>query len=295
MKVAILNRDPHAHPGGDVLSIRDIVNALRRRGVDAEYVFGHWVAEDLRKFDLVHIRHCNFGWSWFNLTQTWESGQPYVLTPMFYPSFNLGMDRDQIFKAVSWSKAVAPFSRAEWNEMQELVGVHHDHVAFIPNGTLEEFHCSDVCGGDGRRGVLCVSARKGDKKSELLEWCCKEGSLPLTLACGVEPEDMPDLYKSHKVFINASDSERMSRTIGEGLCAGCRVLATRYNRGNEWYGTGLSLIDHERPDHLLSRLLWAHNIADDNDWNYEPNRLARALTWDRVAEDLMKLYEEVLR
>ncbi len=93
-----------------------------------------------------------------------------------------------------------------------------------------------------------------------------------------------------KVFVNASGSERMSLTIGEALCADCRVLATNQNWGNEWY-EGLVTFDPTDETKLEHLIRWALNSPT---WDYRPNAAARCITWDWVAGKLEEVYREVL-
>ena len=80
----------------------------------------------------------------------------------------------------------------------------------------------------------------------------------------------------------------MSLTIGEALCAGCRVMATTGNRGNEWYGDGLYTFD---PKDLTADMI--ERAYNAKEWDYSPNAAARKLTWDSVALQLKGFYEQV--
>ncbi len=92
------------------------------------------------------------------------------------------------------------------------------------------------------------------------------------------------------MFVNASDSERMSLTIGEALCANCRVLATTGNWGNSWY-QGLVTFDPKDESKLEHLIRWA--LASPT-WDYRPNAAARCLTWEWVAMKIEAVYKEVL-
>ena len=122
MRIAILNRAPSAYPGGDLLTIADTIAALGRQGIEATYVHGEWGPDDLQPFDLVQVKHCNFGWSWFNFTQTWASGKPALMS-----SFMRNAQLVALFKPESpaTEKAYLPMSPApgadSW-EGDHLVG-----------------------------------------------------------------------------------------------------------------------------------------------------------------------------
>ena len=107
MNIAILNREPSAFPGGDLIAIDELLHALTELGICAVYLHGDWTSEDLKRFDVIHIFHCNFSWSRSNFAKTWASGVPYVVTPIFYPEKNYGMSPEQINEALrldaTWS------------------------------------------------------------------------------------------------------------------------------------------------------------------------------------------------
>lgn len=289
MRLAFLNREKSVYPGGDINTIEDLTEALRAFNVEATLMQGWWKPEELRSFDLIHIRHCNFSWSQYNFDGAKASGIPYVVTPMFYPRLDLGMDKDAIKTALEGAVAVIPQSWREWNEIQEMIGPECRLVEAIPNGTSERFHAPNANGGSTRHGVLCVTARAGDKNVWLVETTCMRLGLKLRVATSIPHMMMPLVYKQYKVFVNASDSERMSRTVGEALCAGCRVLAPVGNRGNEWYGTRLAVID---PAIDFTSIL--DHVYNSPTWDFEPNDKAREMTWTKSAQRLKELYDKAL-
>jgi hypothetical protein len=282
MKLAILNRDPNTHPGGDVLSARELAAALRTLDVEADvFETPGWTPADLAPYDWVYVKHVNFGWSWFNLTQTWAAGKPYVLQPMFYPRLDLGMDKQQITAALDGAAVVHVNSNREYDVIGATVGMP-DGVKLLvaPNGTSENFH--QQFAWRDREVVGTVSPRGYSDKN--VGMVADHNPDELRFLCAVEWEysRMPTFYRQCRVFVNASPSERCSRTIAEALCGGCRVLATKHNWGNEWYGDGLVTFD---PEEDFSELIREAYYSDD--WDYTPNEKAREWTWKRVARLLV--------
>jgi hypothetical protein len=280
MKLAILNRDPNTHPGGDVLSARELAAALRELDVEADvFETPGWTPADLAPYDWVYVKHVNFGWSWFNLTQTWAAGKPYVLQPMFYPRVDLGMDKQQITAALDGAAVVHVNSQRERDVIDATVGMPEGVKLLVaPNGTIKDFHIHDW---HDRPIVASVSARgDSDKNLEKVRKFCE--MVPFISAVDVPYGSMPAFYTRVRLFINASSSERCSRTIAEALCSGCRVLATKHNWGNEWYGDGLVTFD---PEEDFSELI--HEVYYDKYWDYTPNEAAREWTWERVARLLV--------
>ncbi len=279
-----------------MIALDATMEALRGRGI--ECVETGWDADAIQSgnFDLCHMFHCNFDWSFGNYQAIRKAGKKYVLTPIYYPGPLLcGITRNQMHEIVNNAAMVLPFSAKE-RSLYDWTHTFDSGVQAteqwkkwhpIPNGTDREFHYYPA----GSDGVLVVSARgDSDKGIPILRRICESIDIPLTVATSLTRDELRQVLWRRKVFVNASSSERMSLTIGEALCAGCRVLATQENWGNEWYP---SLITFDPKDELkLEHLIrWA---LDSPDWDYRPNAAARCLTWDWVAGKLEEVYREVL-
>src|SRR5689334_11709572 len=211
MRVAFLNRGREAHPGGDLVALDATMDALRRKGVEVEET-GWDVAALDGNFDLAHVFHCNFDWSKGNRDAVYKSSQkwggqlPYVLTPIFYPGLRSGITDVDLRCIVFDAALVLPFSHREAREMRHELGFFPYEP--IPNGTDPKFHCTTPA--SQREGVLCVSARgESDKNVPLVRAACEKLGLPFTCATGIPHDEMPAVYARHRVFVNASDSERM--------------------------------------------------------------------------------------
>ena len=283
MRIAFLNRE-RTWAGGDLIAIDATMEALRRFGVECWYG-----AEHLERADLVHIFHCNYPWSRTNFRLAVEAGKPYVVTPVFYPE-DRGMGRTEMLEHLLRAEAVMPFSRTEGKEMQQWVG---KEVPFtpVPNGTSWAFHAPN---GGAERTMVKASAMRADdgKRWEVIAEACRRLNLPFTLLAGITHQDLPQHYRRCRVFVSASGTERMSLVIGEALCAGCRVLSTVANRGNEWYEPHLEKVDPGGSvEHFMRRIEAAYHVEG---WCWEPNERARAMTWSRTARALVEVYQEVL-
>lgn len=309
MRIAILNRQREAYPGGDLVQIDATVEALRKHGVEAVYAPEGWTLDWLRSFDLVHVFHVNFGWSKYNFNRVQESGMKYVVTPIFYPTRDLGMNGEEMLEALAGSEAVLVHSPREWQDIYDcftspvvdninLLSILSKKLKdFVPNGTDTSLFHPPIQGRPpiGRNYVACVTARAGDKNERLVEEQCRLLDIPYRCIIGVKrPELAAILREQVKLFVNASDSERMSLTIGEALCSGCRVLATNQNRGNTWYGAGLATIpcspvNTNKLRGAIAEAYWAR----EDEWIWDPNNKASLLTWDVVAEKIAKIYKEV--
>jgi glycosyltransferase involved in cell wall biosynthesis len=286
--VAFINRDRSTHPGGDLVQLDATMEALCKRGI--ECVETGSTAESIRGFDIAHLFHCNFNWSYTAYKAILDSGVPYVLTPIYYPGPMLvGITQEDCFSIVSGAKRVLPFSLTELDYLERELPYSLGEVTIIPNGTALEFHSTLY---EGREFVVAgVSARGAtDKGMDIVRRICQVENVTFVLLTGLDRRELTDKLKYSKVFVNASSSERMSLSIGEALCAGCRVLATDRNWGNEWYSR-IKTFDPGDEAELRRLVRWA---LETPKWEYGPNDMARALTWDRTAESLERVYQQAL-
>jgi len=291
-------------PGGDCIALDATMDALRRKGV--ECVETGWDSKAITdgQFDLCHIFHCNFSWSYGNyeaVKRSWKSGRldggnaPYVLTPIYYPGLLSGITDDQLEEIVFDAALVLPFSNREAMELREAVG-YFPYEA-IPNGTDPAFHCATPA--SERKGVLCVSARgTEDKGIPMVRAACEKLGIPFTAVTGVPHSELPAIYAKHRVFVNASDSERMSLTTLEALCSGCNVLSRWAGPGSKpadrgWEWTMPKLVDVGNLSDLCLQIETAYR-SESHSWERSQER-ARALTWDLVADRLIDVYRWVIR
>ena len=292
MRVGMWNRGLHSHAGGDLVQVAETAAALRKRGV-----FAYLEPNDpllakphTSSIDIAHITHCNFTFSQANFNWAEQTHLPVVLTPTFYDSESFGVSYVEVRAMLESADAVIPFSQAEAALIEQCTGFTPFHRV-LPNGTDTAFHATDD--PMRREGVLAVAARAGTKGTEIVKELCEELKYPYMIATGYAREQMPGIYKKHRVFIHAGDKEVMSLVIGEALCANCRVLATNTNPGNEWYPGLLTFTPHfpANKDALKELLVAAYT---DNNWCYAPNEAARKLTWSYVANELITVYKKVL-
>ena len=290
MRIAFLNRG-RVHPGGDLVALDETMAALRKRGHTCVETGWDRAALKAGGFDLAHIYHCNFDWSWGNYEAVRDVGLKYVLTPIYYPQLWSGISRDQLGLQLSRAEYILPFSNREIDQMRaESMWTERWHYAVIPNGTSPKFHDLNHTTLTTHPSVLCVSARGlEDKGIPMVRRICERLGVDFFPACEVLPDQLRKWYDRSLVFVNASTSERMSLTTGEALCAGCRVLDTNQNWGGEHY-PGLVRFDPTDEGQLERLIRWA--LVSPH-WDYRPNEFARTLTWDYHAECLERVYKEV--
>lgn len=284
MRVAILNHPP-AERGGDQVALNYLIPALRSEGVEVEHVWGGGLAGKLAGFDLAHIFHINCCHCGANFGAAREAGLPYVVTPIFYPEL-LEMPRNGQAGWIAGARAVMPFTNTERYELEKELGTQFRCVV-IPNGTDPKFHAEP---SDERVGV-CTEDWNGTKFHATIRLACEGLGIPFTRLDRTPHEQMPYILRTFRLYASASRSDRMSLSVGEALCAGCRVLSSAANRGNEWY-FGLETIDPLSPRHVwMDRIAGAYHATE---WNWAPNEAARHLTWDGTAKRTAEVYREAL-
>ena len=287
MRIAFLNRAPANPPGGDRIAIGYTIEALRKLGIEAELLYGEGLTERLKAFDMAHLFHCEFEFCPPNFKALAESGVRYVVTPIFYPEFwGTWIPANTAREVLLQAESVLPFSWREAKELREVLGVC-DTIP-VPNGTDSKFHAAP---SNGNRVGVCAADAWGFKGADITEKACAISGVPYTYLHTVAHNEMPAAYRSHRVFVTVTKSDRMSLTVGEALCSGCRVLASTANRGNEWYPALKTISPDITVEDLAREIKQAYHVRD---WNYMPNAAARELTWDRTAEQLVGVYRQVL-
>src|SRR5262249_36434098 len=107
---------------------------------------------------------------------------------------------------------------------------------------------------------------------------------------GIDHAELHKHYRTARVFVHSSPDDRMSLTVGEALCSGCRVLSSIHDRGNEWF-PGLQEIDPHDSAQVKRAIEHAWNSPD---WDFRPNERARSMTWDRTAAHFIDVYRRCL-
>ncbi len=281
MRVAFLNRAPQPQ-GGDGVAMQAAIAALSRAGVHAVQLWGANLGL-LREFDIAHIFHLDFHFCRANFEAVRRAGVPYVLTPIYYGEF-AEMSHSEMLEALWGAAEVLPFSQREGEELRVRFDIASTPV---PNGTDPAFHAEP---SPERRGV-CVSDWGCSKRSDVIERACAALGLPFGWARGIPAADMPGFYRQYRVFATATTSDRMSLSVGEALCSGCRVLASDANRGNGHY-PGLRTMPA-----ATTEAEWAAAIREAHEapqWDWRPNEAARRLTWDGTAAAYKAAYERAL-
>lgn len=284
MRVAVLNRGRDAFPGGDLVHIDSLTEAMKPLGVDRVYQPSETLTGE---FDLFHIHHVNLSWCRMNFEAIKRFPKiPYIVTTIFYPTENLGVSYREIREWLDGAAAVVAYSQREEREIRERT-LFSGQVDAVPPGVGKEFlHNAHDGWSQSRSGVLTVAARSGDKNCNLVEDCCRNLGLPYKQAIGVPRSELPQWYREARVFVNASGHESFGLTILEALASDCRVLATKHSWGLEWL-PGIMSIDPQDERSLERAIEYAYKTEN---WWYLPNLRARFMSWELEADRMLKVY-----
>lgn len=266
--------------------IAEMRRALWKLGVASGLIYGDWGPRELAAYDVIVIYHVNFTWSRANFCGVWNAGKPFVVVPIFYPNPDLGMTYSEIAAWLEKAKAVCSLSLREANEIRHATGYDGFHI--IPHGTDERFHAA---GADGDREYVMAANARGGKGEDVVEQVCRALRIPYRYVHDVPHGELHRVYQRAKVFVHSSPDDRMSLTVGEALCAGCRVISSIHDRGNEWFD-GLATFD---PHDERSLREWLVPAWHDRSWNYRPNAIAREMTWEKAATRMKRVLEKAAR
>lgn len=289
MRVAVLSRDAHSHPGGDLVLIAEESKALAEIGVERVYN-----PEDLSGFDLVHCYHLNFLFARDALLRAKASGLSIVLTAAWFDLEDQGVSFKEQGALLRIPRRVISWTRVA-EVMLRLRTGFRGAVDIIPMGVGEQFFAS-AFGRQERSGVLSVNARDPhDQGAGLVAVACQELEIPWSCALGTPHAEMPKVYQGAKVFVfareNAWGCHSYGMTTMEALASGCRVLATVAGLGIAAI-PGIQPIDPGDSAGLREAIRAAYF---DEPWNWAPNAWAREHSWGVVAAELKRCYEETLR
>jgi len=275
-KLALLNRNPKLWLGGDVIQMEEMGLELSKH-FECTYIHNSHI--DLAPYEYSILFHCNTDFALAHARNLKRHNKKYIVNAIFYPHTNTQAIVNYICKN---AEAIVFFSKREQEEFNKEIFVDKPQF-IIPNGTSSRFYNKNVL--ETATGVISASPRN-DKGEDDIKEICKELKIPYIETKDIRHSDMPEHLKQAKVFVNGSKSERMSLSTAEALCAGLRVVDTKYNRGNEWY-KGIVTVDTFDRDAVKSAIKKAYF---DKDWDFTPNDEARKLKW----EDVALKYKEIL-
>lgn len=298
LRVLIHNRDPLAWVGGDAVQVAETIKSLKNLGVDV--TFSHNTFKDPREYDLVHAFNVNFFWTVPMQQEAKKHKIPLVLSPIYFD-----MEYDQTFgqmsKLLYSADRVIALSKNEQDQMIKRYGIKNSLV--ISNGINDKiFHKNN---GVVDKYVLAVG-RSSDpaKGAHLVANACRKLNIPLLYVgmssdnefsnsvkrmCwkyieNIKQKELAKLYQKAKVYVCSSLSERQSLGVLEAAACGCPIVDSIYNLGANLLPSS-RIVDPNNLDALCG--------AIQEQWE-KPRNTDKVPTWNDVAEQILKVYTEVL-
>jgi glycosyltransferase involved in cell wall biosynthesis len=295
MKIILFNRT-HNNIGGDRIQIENYIKSLNKLGHEAIYSPAMFNVPTGDEHWLFHI---NFGWVDNQVTSLKNQGKEYILFAIFYPHI-YDNSIEKMRDLISGSKFTVCLSEAEKNEMMEFLNCKFlDHkIKVIGNGIDKEiFNPSGEVSGDdcvlsvGRfedaKGLKEVvrAARIANKPVKIIGTFGDKQYQDEIIADGVEvyseitQEELAKHYRSARVYVCCSESERYGLTLIEAYGCGANVISSPGNRGNEWFGDTV-IIDPQDSKELASAI----NV----EWDKHPTRSEfKVYSWDEIVQQIL--------
>lgn len=310
MKIVIQNRDEReSHKGGDMVQVHEYVNNLIKLGDDAVYS-PSWDM-DFNGYDIVHLFHLNFGWTWKHYLNVRKQNKPYVITTVFYPFENSDMDISMMCEILDNAERVFCMSVNECNEMIQFLNheVPQEKIVITNNGVAEYFtpegpkydKLTDYVMTAGRweagkgHGKVIDACRRlglpvlavgsyGDQ--EFKKGC--QASYPEALCLEhVEPDVLATMYRGAKLYVCASNSERNNLCLMEAAACGCNLVSAPGNRGNEWYGPRLTIADPANNEALDLAIKLEYENPKEGFW------IGKIPLWEEVTKQIREVYKNI--
>ena len=225
-----------------------------------------------------------------------------------------------------WTKASAIVSLSDGLKKRAIEFVPSVNIDIISNGVdLSRFYPVPNKVLSGEFKLLTVGRLSATKRIDMLieavEILNKQGrSFRLTIAGGgklqpeleglikqkglgnivrlpgrIDPQQMPEVYREHDMFVSASYQEGMSNAMVESIASGLPIITTRCEGVEELIGDNGIIVEDASADALAEAII---KLAD-NQQQYKAmcaaaRRRAGKFSWQTVAEEYINLYHRVI-
>ncbi len=225
-----------------------------------------------------------------------------------------------------WNNASALASCSEGLKERSLRFLPSAKIDVIPNGVdLDRFHPAINKELSGELKLLTVGRLSGTKRYEMLVDAVEilnkmEKKVRLTISGGgglleqlktiieqkklkniinltgrIEAEKMPDIYRSHDMFVSATMQEGMSNAMLEAMASGLPIITTKCEGCDELISDNGIVVQKDTAQGLADEII---RLSADQQLYKKmcaaARRKAENFGWDKVAEQYLKLYQRVL-
>ena len=256
MKIAICNRRPEDHFGGDLIQAWGYQKALQKLGHEVDY---HWeLFPSFLGYDYAIMHHVGFGWTKCQYESLKNTGIPYTIVSVFYPGTYPDSSPAIAKEICDHANKIVCFSKEEKDEMIKELGLDEQvqsRMVIVPNGVDKDIF--NPTGEKVEMKDFVMSAGRGDelKQFHLVIEACKELDLPVVIATtkwdkgyierlkgiwdkavileGLNQEDLAKWYRACRVYVCASNGERDNLCVKEAAASGATIINSTHNRGRE--------------------------------------------------------------
>jgi len=242
----------------------------------------------------------------------------------WWTEMRVGMRRQQR-EIIAGVDAVCLLAEGERTAIEEDTGQSPAHCRVIPNGCEADVLSSALSDetlerlGGMREFVLAVGRIESGKNQLGVVEALKDVPLPVVFAGGVNPwhrgyarrfmsavagnsrmrhigpvpaDEMPALYARAKVHVLASWFEAVPLVDLEAARCGCSVVTTRRSYAPTYAADFARFCDPDSPLDIRKAVIAAYESPRDAEL---PARIMHRFDWDRTAQSLRALYEDVLQ
>lgn len=320
MRVLYGNRDHTIISGGDSNKIEHYQLHLQKLGVKADYTSSVMYPR-FEDYDIIHGFHLGHKFSYKFYLEAMRLDKPYIISPIHFPE----QENHPVYRydMLEYSSAIACLSEGEQESVEVLFEEDHykqmvsDKTYIIPNGV------NPIFGTDGPKlvhpncpvedYVLCVGRLDARKNQAKLAQACMELDIPLMLVGQAangeavasvqaianvwdglwwEPaapaHKLVEAYRGAKVLACPSTLEMWPNVVAEGGLAGCNLVVG--NGSMTWTDYDETWTCDNTIGSIKEAIKGAYEAPRRN--TQEP---FTEFTWDRAAEELKTMYEEILQ
>jgi glycosyltransferase involved in cell wall biosynthesis len=116
----------------------------------------------------------------------------------------------------------------------------------------------------------------------------------MRLAGRIDPQQMPDVYRQHDIFVTASMQEGMSNAMLEAAASGLPIITTRCE-GVEELVTDNGVVVEDASAGALAEAI--SNLSENQDkykaMSLAARRLAEKLGWDKITDQYCEIYRRI--
>lgn len=311
MNVLYQNRPLHLWIGGDGIQLEKTMEAVSLKGVNTMFNDQPLIrpAIALKKFDIVHTYNFSMPWTKYQIWAAKNARKKAICTMIYHEGENFIPYAEQQVMLDSLDAMIFA-TEGEKDRVRRHLKMDESKAHVIPNGIDPWwFEPTDKKLENPVSPVLTVGRIEEFKGQLAVAQACKE--LGLRYVCigestdnglvqklkdlGAEvigPQSHEDLkvwYNRCLLYVLASKAEVMPLTVMEAGSQGKHIVLTDHC---EWKIPGTEYVEHGNVEMIKEAIITQINKSVLNN---ELLDLLRTMTWDKIADQHIKLYESVLK